>query len=202
VPAERPRPGVRLTDAEREHAAGRLHAAHAEGRISLDELDRRLAVVYGAQVAGDLGPALDDLPTDRERALLSGGVDDVVRLGAAERVREGGWRVPRRLLVDQVNGVNPALVRPVVLDMRTAVVPHPQVDVELRTAVRAQIVLPAGASADLGGLRGFGPPRRTRVPAGPTPGKVHVVVRGTLPRRSMLWLDYRPAPLWWRFTAL
>jgi hypothetical protein len=199
VVADSPRPGVRLTDAEREHAASRLHTAHGEGRISLDELDQRLVVVYAARVAGDLEPALHDIPTDRERALLSGEPDDgVVRLGRAGNVvRRGRWQVPRRLLVDQLNGGHPAAALPIVLDMREAVVPHPQVDVELRTATKAQIVLPAGASADLRGLRGYGAPRRSGVPFEPSPGKVHVVVRGVLPRRSMLWVAYRPAPAWW-----
>jgi hypothetical protein len=192
---------VRLTDGEREHAAGRLHAAHAESRISLEELDQRLAVVYRARVVGDLEPALDDLPTDRERALLSGGDDDdVVRLEPGG-VRRGRWRVPRRLVVDQTVGGYPALMGPVVLDLRAAVIGYPRVEVELRLVNTVQLVLPAGASADLTGLRGFGPLGRTTVPAAPVPGRVHLVVRGVLPRRWMLWVAYRPAPLWWKLLA-
>ncbi|MCO1657749.1 DUF1707 SHOCT-like domain-containing protein [Pseudonocardia humida] len=197
---DRPRPGVRLTDAEREHAASRLHAAHAEARISLDELDQRLAVVYRARVAGDLEPALRDLPTDRERALLSGEVEDgLVRLGPGEFVQRGRWAVPRRLVVDTVD-VPAVLAQPVVSDLREAAVPHPRVDVELRTLHVAQLVLPAGASADVSGVRGHGSPRRTAVPTTPVPGRLHVVVRGVIPRRWMLWVDHRPAPLWWQLT--
>lgn len=201
---DQPRPGVRLTDAEREHAAARLHVAHAEARISLDELDQRLVVVYGARVAGDLRPVLEDLPTDRERAMLSGSTDDIVRLPlGSSGLPRGRWRVPRRILVDQT-ALRPAydLPGPVVLDLREAVVAHPQVDVELRLAGPAQLILPAGASADASGLRGAGPLRRTDVPVEPVPGRVHVVVRGVLPRRWMLWVAYRPAPLWWRLAAL
>jgi uncharacterized protein DUF1707 len=205
VPADRPRPGVRLTDAEREHAAARVHAAHGEGRISLHELDQRLAVVYAARVAGDLVPVLDDLPTDRERALLSGvaDADEVVRLvpGPDGIVRRGRWPVPRRILVDHTERTHPTLVSAVVLDLREAVVPHPRVDLELRTATTTQLVLPPGASADLRGLHGSGPLMRTAVPTAPVPGKVHVVVRGVVPRRWMVWVAYRPAPLWWRLLA-
>ena len=43
-------------DADRERAAARLQQALAEGRITLDELEERLAVVYAARYAADLLP--------------------------------------------------------------------------------------------------------------------------------------------------
>ena len=57
-----PSPGIRISDADRERAAARLQQALAEGRITLDELEERLAVVYAARYAADLLPPFADLP--------------------------------------------------------------------------------------------------------------------------------------------
>ena len=59
-----PPPGIRISDADRERAAARLQQALAEGRITLDELEERLAVVYAARYAADLLPPFADLPGD------------------------------------------------------------------------------------------------------------------------------------------
>ena len=119
----RPRPGIRLTDAEREHAAQRLHEAHVDGRISLDELDQRLVVVYAARVVGDLGPALHDVPTDRERELLAGrdpgAPSAVVPSVSRPLLLEGRWTVPRRLRIVGSGDAPLHRVRP---DLRTALV--------------------------------------------------------------------------------
>ena len=55
-------PGLRISDADRERAAQRLHTALSEGRITLSELEERLAVVYAARYEADLRPPLADLP--------------------------------------------------------------------------------------------------------------------------------------------
>lgn len=44
---------IRISDADREQATGRLHTALAEGRITLVELDERAGQVYAARFAGD-----------------------------------------------------------------------------------------------------------------------------------------------------
>src|SRR6478736_4646452 len=59
-----PPPGIRISDADRERAAARLQQALAEGRITLDELEERLTVVYAARYAADLLPPFADLPGD------------------------------------------------------------------------------------------------------------------------------------------
>lgn len=53
---------LRISDADRETAAQRLHAALGEGRITLVELEERLDTVYGAKTFADLEPPLADLP--------------------------------------------------------------------------------------------------------------------------------------------
>ncbi len=55
-------PELRAGDADRQAAADRLRAAHDEGRLDLDEYDRRLADAYSAVTYGDLERLFTDLP--------------------------------------------------------------------------------------------------------------------------------------------
>ncbi len=55
-------PGVRIGDAERQAAARRLEQHYADGRLTWDELDERLATAYAARVEADLTPLFADLP--------------------------------------------------------------------------------------------------------------------------------------------
>jgi hypothetical protein len=178
-----PRPGIRLTDAEREHAVGRLFTAHRDGRISLEELDRRLARVYGATVAGELEPVLADVPTAAERRALGG---EVVELdaGVSGLTRTGRWSVPRRLRVQQHVGAGGL----VLLDFTAAAIAHPQIDVELRLGAygSARLAVPRGASADLSRLRGGGRLGRTDVPTEQGTSGVHLVVTGLVARRRFV----------------
>jgi hypothetical protein len=59
VPADPNR--MRASDADREAVAGLLHRAAAEGRLDLNELDERLAVLYAAKTYGELAPITADL---------------------------------------------------------------------------------------------------------------------------------------------
>ncbi|MBC3194741.1 DUF1707 domain-containing protein [Pseudonocardia sp. C8] len=53
---------VLASDAEREHVAGRLRQAAAEGRLTLDEADERQAAAYAARTRTELVPLLAGLP--------------------------------------------------------------------------------------------------------------------------------------------
>jgi hypothetical protein len=53
---------MRASDAEREEVAGQLRDHCAEGRLTPEELDERLAVAYGATLRGDLKKLTEDLP--------------------------------------------------------------------------------------------------------------------------------------------
>jgi hypothetical protein len=53
---------VRASDREREAATLRLRAAHLEGRVEVDELERRLERAHAAVTVRDLDAVLDDLP--------------------------------------------------------------------------------------------------------------------------------------------
>ena len=56
------RPGLRASDAERAAATDRLSAHAAAGRLSLEELEQRVAASYAAVTAGDLSVVEADLP--------------------------------------------------------------------------------------------------------------------------------------------
>src|SRR5262245_3104622 len=52
----------RASDSERERVVGRLRDAAAAGRLSVDELDERVAVAYQSVTRGELASLIDDLP--------------------------------------------------------------------------------------------------------------------------------------------
>lgn len=54
---------MRVGDSEREQVAAMLRDACAAGRLTIDELDQRLAHVLDARTASDLEQQLADLPT-------------------------------------------------------------------------------------------------------------------------------------------
>jgi len=53
---------LRVSDAEREHAADVLRRAAGDGRITFDELDERLTAAYAAKTYGELAAVTEDLP--------------------------------------------------------------------------------------------------------------------------------------------
>ncbi len=66
---------LRVSDLERQAAVDRLRLAHDEGRLDLDEYDRRLAAAYASVTYGDLDRLFLDLPVS--------GADPVVHRPAA-----------------------------------------------------------------------------------------------------------------------
>jgi Domain of unknown function (DUF4190)/Domain of unknown function (DUF1707) len=75
-PGGRPRPGQWITSAEyarmracdedREHTADLLRNAFVEGRLTQDELDERLGLVYTSRTYADLAAQTADLPVPRQ----------------------------------------------------------------------------------------------------------------------------------------
>src|SRR3954447_14616667 len=55
---------VRASDAERERIAQILSTATADGLLTLEEADERLAAAYDARYRDELGPLTADLPVD------------------------------------------------------------------------------------------------------------------------------------------
>jgi hypothetical protein len=173
-----PSPGIRISDGDRERAAARLQQALAEGRITLDELEERLAVVYAARYAADLLPPFADLPGDDvvpvQQATPAPPSTDgplLLRAGMGTLKRSGPWTVPSRIRVQSVMGS-------VILDFCDTTVP-PVVDVALELgAGSARLLLPDGASADVDGmLSGMGTVR-SKVASAPVTGRPHFRVHG------------------------
>ncbi len=65
-------PSVRASHAEREATVERLHTALGEGRLELDETEKRVAAAYGSSHRSDLLPLLADLPAAEPRGLRAG----------------------------------------------------------------------------------------------------------------------------------
>jgi hypothetical protein len=121
---------LRASDHDRERVAARLHAAAAEGRLSLDELGERLGVLYEARTYGELVPLTRDLPGPAGAPPPAGplapgplrpgpGVSVAVMSGCE---RAGEWTVPERHTAV-------ALMGGIELDLRTARFAAPEVQI-------------------------------------------------------------------------
>jgi len=168
-------PGIRISDADRERAAERLHRALSEGRITVTELEERLSVVYAARYEADLLPPLADLPADpgaSPRPVTPAGPPLVLRTGMSPIKRTGDWTVPARLRVQSGMGS-------VVLDFCDAVIPHPVVEIELAVgAGSVKVLVPDDATANVDDLTSSMGSVRSSVPDRPQPGAPHFVVHG------------------------
>jgi hypothetical protein len=165
-----PRPEIRISDADRERAAARLRAAMSEGRITMVELEERLATVYAARFASELLPPLKDLPGDPRDVMTAAplstpvGPPLVLRTGMGGLRRVGPWRVPARLRVQSTMGA-------VLLDFTRAELTHPVVEIELELgAGPARILVPETATADVEGLHAGLGMVRSRVSCVPAEG--------------------------------
>jgi DUF1707 SHOCT-like domain len=170
-------PGVRISDSDRERAAERLNQALAEGRITVAELEERVAAVYAALYAAELRPPLADLPGDDVVALpvvgaLPAGEPLVLRVGASGIKRTGEWSVPARMRVKGLMGS-------VVLDFCKTAIAHPVVEIELVLGTgSAKLLVPDDATANVDALVATMGSVRSTVASQPRAGAPHFVVRG------------------------
>lgn len=84
MPADR---ALRASDADRERVATALRNHTGAGRLTLDELDQRVAAAYAARTLEDLDPLLADLPSSPPTP------EPDVTVRAALRLRWAGWLV-------------------------------------------------------------------------------------------------------------
>lgn len=179
-------PGYRISDADRERAASRLHQAMAEGRITISELEERLSVVYSARFEADLRPPLADLPGAEVAvvpvaplAVPADTAPVVLRAGMSTIKRKGEWDVPPRLRVVTSMGS-------VLLDFcETALPPVIDIDVELG-AGSAKLLVPDGATANVDGVSTGMGTVTSKVGSVRKPGTPHFVVHGKAGMGSLL----------------
>jgi hypothetical protein len=102
---------LRASDAERERTADQLRHAAGEGRLTVDELDERLAAAYAARTRGDLQALTADVvvpsvTTDSGLTVRRGGDEGTKHvisvMGCADR--KGPWRLARSVLNVNVMG--------------------------------------------------------------------------------------------------
>jgi len=89
-----PDPTVRASDADRDAVAERLREAHAEGRLTVEEVGERLDATFAARTLGELRDLTRDLPETSGRVARTGDEAEVARSrGSGEVERsDGGLR--------------------------------------------------------------------------------------------------------------
>jgi hypothetical protein len=88
----------RASDVERKIVEQRLHRAHADGQLNLDELDTRLVAVWQAKTRGDLAVLTMDLPVVPAGAPSQEMAQPPQSPQVPARRRRGGGRTAMRVL--------------------------------------------------------------------------------------------------------
>jgi hypothetical protein len=139
---------LRVSDSDRQRAVMRLREAHAEGRLTLEELSQRADLAYAARTQADLARTTGDLPppapvSRKRRRRFALGL-----LGG--RTLRGRWRAgPRLVAVALFGGAD--------IDLREA-----QLDAGRLTIVSlalfggSDVYVPQGIEVDVAGFALFG----------------------------------------------
>ncbi len=124
-------PEVRASDADRDRVVDVLRDAAADGRLTVDEFDERMAAALSSRTLAELAPLTADLVAVPAGPARPGAATeqavDVIRIdqryGSARRA--GRWVVPRRLELR-------AAWCDVTLDFTDAVITHDTLRIDLR----------------------------------------------------------------------
>ena len=111
---------LRASDDDRERFVQVLQDAHADGRLMLDELEERLAVVYSARTLGELAAVTADLLPAEEQPLNLDGRP--VSAFFKKEQRGGRWVVPAELTVTAMFGTTKLDFREAILQNRRIVI--------------------------------------------------------------------------------
>jgi len=148
------RPDMRISDAERERVVAQLNAAVTEGRLTLAEFEERVYGVLRSRTMGEIEPYVGDLPQK-----AAGPERLEIRNQASNLKRQGRWSVPRRLLIETRAGS-------IKLDFTEAAFTTTEVEIELQAKSSSiDLVLPAGATADVDRIESRSSNLRAKVPA-------------------------------------
>ena len=151
---------MRVSDSDREQSADVLREAAGHGRITMDELDERLALAYAAKTYADLTAVTRDLPGPAQapsavQPAMAGRIGGTPRskfsvaiLSGARRM--GRWVVPR-------NYVGVAVMGGIELDLREAQFSEPEVTIHAYTLMGGiEITVPEDVDVDVSGFAFMG----------------------------------------------
>ncbi|TMR23914.1 DUF1707 domain-containing protein [Nonomuraea turkmeniaca] len=111
---------LRASDADRERIAQVLQDAHADGRLTLEELEERLGVLYSARTLGELAELTGDLlPADQQPLNLDGRPVSAI---FKQEQRGGRWVVPAELAVTAMFGTTKLDLRDAILQNRRIII--------------------------------------------------------------------------------
>jgi Domain of unknown function (DUF1707) len=161
---------LRASDADRDRALELLREASVDGRLTVEELTERAERVQLARTHGDLAAATSDLAPAPPAPAAP--VEESVQHRAilSSLVREGRWRPARRNRFVAVLGS-------VRLDMREAVLPGPEVEIDLVSVLgSAEVLLPEGVHVEVSG-GGALSSEDVRIAGDPPPGAPVVRIR-------------------------
>ncbi len=180
-------PPLRASDRDREQVAQVLHRAAADGRITMNELEERLDVVYAAKTRAELVHPVADLPADGTSGLVPAGEREVPRLvggtpGATCSIavmsgteRRGSWVVPAK-------HTSVAFWGGVTLDLRQTRFAEPRVTITAVAVMGAvDVLVPDDVDVDVSGtgvMGAFELQERAGVAPHAPPGAPHVQVSG------------------------
>ena len=151
---------MRVSDSDRERAADVLREAAGHGRITMDELDERLALAYAAKTYADLAAVTRDLPGPAQapsavQPAMAGRIGGTPRSKFSVAImsgarRMGRWVVPR-------NYVGVAVMGGIELDLREAQFSEPEVTIHAYTLMGGiEITVPEDADVDVSGIAFMG----------------------------------------------
>jgi hypothetical protein len=178
---------MRASDADRDRAAEVLREAAAEGRLSLEELNERLDLVYAAKTYAELAPVTADLPSSGRdhrpgQATSAGpfgignrfggepaGTHAIAILGGF--VRKGDWVAPPELSAVAILGGGE-------IDLRDARFAEHTVTIHVVTIMGGiQITVPEDADVQVNGIGIMGGFDHSAAGSG-SPGGPRIVING------------------------
>ncbi|TDE30246.1 DUF1707 and DUF2154 domain-containing protein [Nonomuraea mesophila] len=121
APGDAPQPHeLRASDADRERIAQVLQDAHADGRLSLEELEERLGVLYSSRTLGELAALTADLlPAEEQPLNLDGRPVSAI---FKKEQRGGRWVVPAEVAVTAMFGTTKLDFRDAILQNRRIII--------------------------------------------------------------------------------
>jgi uncharacterized protein DUF1707/cell wall-active antibiotic response 4TMS protein YvqF len=152
---------MRVSDSDREQAAEVLREAAGHGRITMDELDERLELAYGAKTYADLAVVTRDLPQSVQAPGPAGRPVPVGRIGGTPRnkfsiaIMSGARRAGRWVLPRSYTAV--AVMGGVELDLREAQFSEPEATIYAYTVMGGiEITVPEDVDVDVSGIAFMG----------------------------------------------